>query len=238
MRDKIEKNTEIQRDYYERTASDYNTLHIKENDAHHFALLFLEATIELYGIQSILDIGAGTGRAALYLKKKKPNLKILSIEPVKALREIGHSSGIDKDELIPGDATQLNFSDNSFDLVCEFGALHHIHNPRKAVSEMLRVGKKAIFISDSNNFGQGSYLSRSIKQILNALKLWKVADFIKTHGKCYTITEGDGLSYSYSVFNDYKLIKNKCTKVHIMNTDNGGKNLYKTASHIALLGIK
>ena len=81
---------------------------------------------------------------------------------------------------------------------------------KKAVSEMLRVTKKGIFISDCNNFGQGSFISRSAKQVINKLGLWKVFDIIKTKGKGYTLSEGDGLAYSYSVFNDYNLIKKKC----------------------------
>lgn len=68
------------------------------------------------------------------------------------------------------------------------------------MSEMLRVAQKAIFISDANNFGQGRFLARTAKQALNALGLWKTVDFIKTKGKGYTISEGDGLAYSYSVF--------------------------------------
>ena len=61
---------------------------------------------------------------------------------------------------------------------------------------------------------------------------------IKTKGKGYTLSEGDGLAYSYSVFNNYNLIKKKCRKVHLLNKQNGGHNLYKTSSHIALFGIK
>ncbi len=84
------------------------------------------------------------------------------------------------EELIEGDATNLKFNDQQFDLVCAFGMLHHVRKPQQVISEMLRVSKKAIFISDGNNFGQGSILTRSIKQIINSLGLWRFADFIKT----------------------------------------------------------
>jgi len=76
--------------------------------------------------------------------------------------------------------------------------LHHIRKPALAVAEMLRVATKAIFLSDSNNFGHGSPLGRSIKQTIDLLGLWPLADWIKTKGKGYTISEGDGLAYSYS----------------------------------------
>jgi hypothetical protein len=133
---------------------------------------------------------------------------------------------------------RLGFGDGSFDLVCEFGALHHIPRPAVAVSEMIRVAEKAIFISDANNFGQGGRLFRLLKQVINSMGLWPLADRIKTRGKGYTLTKGDGLAYSYSVFNDYKQIAAKCRSVHMLNTANSGPNLYRAASHVALLGLK
>src|SRR5207245_752348 len=105
-----------------------------------------------------------------------------------------------------------------FDVVCEFAVLHHVKKPEVVIAEMLRVARKAIFISDSNNFGQGSFLRRSMKQALNALGLWKVANFFKTSGKNYIISDGDGLGYSYSVFNNYKQLQASCQRIHILNT--------------------
>jgi hypothetical protein len=77
----------------------------------------------------------------------------------------------------------------------------------------------------------------SLQAAVNALGLWKVADFVKTGGKGYRISEGDGLSYSYSVFSDYKQIKDRCKSVHILNIT-GAINPYRSASHVALLGLK
>lgn len=198
----------------------------------------MAGAIGYLGIRSVLDIGSGTGRAIQYLKKLHPELRVVGIEPVKELREIGYKKGLSEDELIDGDATNLGFNRGDFDLVCEFGVLHHIKDPSFAVAEMLRVSGKAIFISDSNNFGQGSIASRALKQAINRIGLWKFADLIKTRGKGYTITEGDGLAYSYSVFNNYEKIGNECRSVHLLNTKDGHIDPYKTASHVALLGIK
>lgn len=227
----------IQRAYYESTARKYDAVHVHEKDEHYFALRFLEAVIGHYGIASVLDVGAGTGRVAHYLKAKHPTLRIVSVEPVKELREVGHAKGLSEAELIEGDATKLQFADGAFDLVCEFGILHHVRHPETVIAEMMRVAKVGIFISDSNNFGQGSPLSRAIKQLLDALGLWRVADWVKTKGKGYEITEGDGLAYSYSVFNNYAQIARVC-RTHIFNTESAGINPYRTAPHIALLGIK
>ena len=106
------------------------------------------------------------------------------------------------------------------------------------VSEMLRVTKKIIFISDNNNFGQGGVFGRFLKQTLNALGLWKAYDFVRTKGRSYHISEGDGLFYSYSVFNNYDQIKNSCKKIHLLNTTNSSLNFYRSATHVALVGIK
>ena len=239
MKNKNIDEINIQRSYYEKTADHYEKMHVAdETSEHFFALSCLAGLTNYLKIESILDIGCGTGRGLKYLKKLCPKIKIIGIEPVKELREIAYSQRVPKEELIDGDATKLNFRNSEFDLVCEFGVLHHIKNNKLVVDEMLRVSKKAIFISDNNNLGEGSKVKRSIKQILYALRLWKLVDFIKTKGKGYTFSEGDGLAYSYSVFTNYRQIKSSCKSVHIINTKDADINLFKTASHIALLGIK
>ena len=241
------KNNEIdiQRNFYKKIGDQYSKGDPKnaffasfEHSDHLLPLSLLAGLTNYLEIKSILDLGAGNGKSIRYFKKVCPNIKVVGIEPVKEVREIAYSEGITREELIDGDATKLDFKNSEFDLVCEFGILHHIKNNKLVVDEMLRVSKKAVFISDGNNLGEGSVVKRSIKQILNALRLWKLLDFIKTKGKGYSISEADGLAYSYSVFNNYQQIKSSCKSVHIMNPKNAGVNLYRTADHIVLLGIK
>jgi SAM-dependent methyltransferase len=232
------KDAEIQRRYYAESAIHYNEMHDSPHDEHYLALCFMVATIDYFKITSIMDVGSGTGRALLYIKDKRPDVRIIGLEPVRELREIGYQNGLLREELIEGDGGNINFADGEFDLVSAFGVLHHIKYPEKIVLEMLRVAKKGIFISDSNNFGQGSVFVRTIKQILNAMGLWKVADFIKTGGKCYTFSEGDGLAYSYSIFNNYCLIKKYCNNIYMLNTRMSGVNLYRSADHVALFALK
>lgn len=229
---------EMQRRYYAESSQRYNEMHVDEKGEHEFALALLAATIDHLEVRSILDLGSGTGRALLYLKQKCPGLKVVGLEPVKELREVGYQNGLSSDELIEGSGLNLPFADGEFDMVCEFGVLHHVRTPGVMVDEMLRVAKKAIFISDSNNFGQGSLLGRSFKQLLNMFGLWQLAYLAKTKGKGYTFSEGDGLAYSYSVFNNYKQIEEKCSRVSLLNTIDGKINFYRTASHVVVLGIK
>jgi ubiquinone/menaquinone biosynthesis C-methylase UbiE len=230
----------IQRAYYARTAGTYDEMHDAYEDNHGYTLAehFMISVVEHLGIRSILDIGCGTGRVIQRIKEKMPNVKILGIEPSRELRDAAYEKGLSKAEVADGDAMNLAFGDGSVDLVCEFGVLHHIATPSKAVSEMLRVSRKAIFITDNNNFGEGSKYFRLLKQAINAAGLWRFVDWIKTGGKGYSITELDGLAYSYSVFNDYKQIARSCQSVHMLNTVNSGPNLYRTASRVAMLGIK
>jgi hypothetical protein len=74
--------------------------------------------------------------------------------------------------------------------------------------------------------------------MINAVGLWSAYNYVRTRGKKYQISEGDGLFYSYSVFNNYSLIKKYCKSVHLLNTTDASSNPYRTASHVAVLGIK
>jgi len=230
---------EIQNKYYAATAHKYDSMHYREKDEHQLALSFLVGVLDFFEINSVLDVGSGTGRVLRFLKDKKPAMKLMGVEPSKELREIGYQHGLSRDEIVDGVAEALPFQNEAFDLVCEFGVLHHVKQPQFAVAEMLRVAKKAIFISDANNFGQGSWFVRSLKQLINSLGLWGVVNFMKTGGKGFIVSEGDGQSYSYSAFNNYRQIKERCKIVYVVNTrESNGINLYRTASTVAFLGIK
>lgn len=228
----------IQREYYARTAQAYDSMHVDDEHEHHFALCLMMGALDFLQVKSVLDIGSGTGRAIRWIKQHRPDIVVRGIEPVEELRKVAYAHGVSETELVPGDALALGFANGEFDLVCEFGVLHHIKTPDMAVAEMLRVAKKAVFISDSNNFGQGGRASRYIKQTLHSCGLWPLANLIKTKGKGYTISEGDGLAYSYSVFNNYDQIRQQCESVHLINTVPAGIDPYRASSHVALLGIK
>jgi ubiquinone/menaquinone biosynthesis C-methylase UbiE len=228
----------IQREYYRRTAGEYDALHLEGEGEHEFALAILSSMISFLEIRSLIDIGAGTGRALLGLRQHHPGVTLVGIEPSPELRAIGRAKGLSDRQLIDGDGAALDFADNAFDVACAFGVLHHVARPGQVVAEMLRVAAKAVFISDSNSFGQGPAPLRLLKQALHAARLWPLANFIKTRGKGYVLTEGDGLAYSYSVFQDYPSIRRACRSVHIINTTPAGVDPYRSATHVALLGLK
>ena len=61
-------------------------------------------------------------------------------------------------------------------------------------------------ISDSNRFGQGSLLARLAKLAMYKTRTWRWYDLLRTRGKGYLVTDGDGVSYSYSVYDSFALL--------------------------------
>ena len=120
------EDVELQRIYYANTAQEYDQMHFNQSEGHGFALQFMISVLEQLCIQSILDVGSGTGRALIRIRDKMPSISILGIEPSPELRSIGHAKGLPETQLIDGDGMNLAFADASFDLVCEFGALPRI----------------------------------------------------------------------------------------------------------------
>ena len=79
---------------------------------------------------------------------------------------------------------------------------------------------------------------RKLKQILRACGLFRIAHYIRSGGKPYWTSDGDGLAYPFCIFDHYALVRAHCKSVHIINTQDADISLYHSASHVALLGIK
>jgi ubiquinone/menaquinone biosynthesis C-methylase UbiE len=196
-----------QRKYYTETASRYDAMHAHEAGDDDAGLEILFSALRALEVRTLLDVGSATGRVLPRLAEGLSNTLICGVEPVVALVRQGISSGVNKGLpllLASGDA--LPFSDKSFDAVCEFGILHHVPDPARVVQEMLRVARKAVVISDANRFGQGPLPLRIAKLLLFKLNLWDAFDFLRTRGKGYQVSEGDGVFYSYSVYDNYSQI--------------------------------
>ena len=226
----------VQRDYYERTAASYEVRHVGPADEHATALTAFIALAQLAGpVTSVLDVGAGTGRAVRMLKEAWPAATIMGVEPVAALRAEAHKGGLSGDEIREGDALSLAFADGSFDYVIATGVLHHIADPDRALREMARVAKKGVMISDSNNIGQGKAYARLLKYLIKTLGLWRALVFVQTGGRMYKFSEGDGVYYSYTAFDAVKTLQRKFPTIHYLNTQPcAGSNLYRGAGHVML----
>jgi ubiquinone/menaquinone biosynthesis C-methylase UbiE len=228
---------ESQKDYYERTAKSYDAMHLLEGE-HEFALAQLLGLMRYYKFGSLLDVGAGTGRVLRHAREHLPDVDITGIEPVDGLREIGYQSGLTLQELTGGNALNLEYADNSVDIVCAFGILHHVATPEVAIREMCRVARHGVFFSDLNNFGCGSPFQRLFSRTLRTLGLWRPFQYVKNGAKYEKYSEGDGIHYSYSLFDSMSTIREKFSQIHFCNTRGTSPDLFRSCSHVSVLAVK
>lgn len=167
-------------------------------------------------IHSLLDVGSANGRGLQHFADAFPGALVCGVEPVAALVQEGVAAGHHRVvSLFQASGDALPFSDASFDAVSEFSMLHHVANPDAVIKEMLRVARKAVVLVDCNRFGQGSLAARLFKLFLYKLHLWDAFDLVRTRGKRYQISEGDGLFYSYSVYDSYDLLMSWADRILI-----------------------
>jgi len=170
------------------------------------------------GIRTILDVGAGTGRAVEFFGDK--GFQAFGIEPVAALVRNGQERNTQlAGRIVQGDGGKLPFADGSFDAVCAFGVMHHVNHPSTLVSEMQRVAKSAIVISDGNRFGQGRLFTRVLKLLLWKAGVWPICKWVRNGGRSVMLSDGDGLAYSYSVYDSFDQAASVAEKVLLLSTD-------------------
>lgn len=226
-----------QQSYYERTAAEYDANHLREPE-HEFSLAQLLGIIRYHHFRSLLDVGAGTGRVLRHAKHHLNGVNLCGIEPVAGLRAVGHANGLSPEELKEGNALHLDFPDDSWDVVCAFGILHHIEHPEAAIREMCRVARHGVFFSDMNNYGCGSIAQRMLALSLRSIGLWKPFQFAKNGFKYEKFSSGDGIFYSYSLFDSLPTIREKFPQTHIANTRASCDHLLGGSSHISVFAAK
>jgi len=101
---------------------------------------------ELEGLK-LLDLCCGSGMASEYYASK--GARVTGIEF--SNDAVGRANQRKQKykfqaEFEQGDAQNLRFSDDSFDVVSVHDGLHHVKHPDKAVKEMARVSRKGIII--------------------------------------------------------------------------------------------
>jgi ubiquinone/menaquinone biosynthesis C-methylase UbiE len=240
---RLDSAEEIQRKYYTETASRYDTMHKHEGaDDLPVRNLFV-SFLRFLDIRSLLDVGSATGRGLQHFATEFPGALICGLEPVTALVREGAVTGNNHSvSLIQGSGDALPFADGSFDVVSEFSMLHHVPNPNAVIKEMSRVARKAVVLVDCNRFGQGSLPARVFKLFLYKIHLWNAFNFIRTRGKRYQISDGDGLFYSYSVYDSYDLLMTWADRVLALPTGathaRGWFHPLLTSSGVMLIAIR
>src|ERR1700682_5598595 len=152
---RVASESSVQRNYYAQTADHYDEMRAGEHEAYTASLSYIAAFLRQFSARTVLDVGCGTGRAIAHLSNTNPEVTFYGVEPVRELLDVAIAKGVTQPLLVHGSGLALPFRDGSFDVVIECGVLHHVREPEVVVSEMTRVARKAIFLCDSNIFGQG-----------------------------------------------------------------------------------
>jgi len=95
---------------------------------------------------SVLDLGTGTARIPIILSNLCPQCQITAIDLAPSMLKIAHKNVdlVHKKEQIKlelADSKNLNYQDNSFDLVISNSLVHHIPDPLELFREIDRVMK-------------------------------------------------------------------------------------------------
>ena len=114
--------------------------------------IVIKDLIEFYDLSEnakILDIGCGKGFFLYDFAKLRPICEVKGIDISKYAIE--NAKPEIKENLIVGNATQLPWPENYFDLVVSFNTLHNLFNfeLEKALKEMERVGKNKYLCVES-----------------------------------------------------------------------------------------
>jgi ubiquinone/menaquinone biosynthesis C-methylase UbiE len=143
----------------------------------------------------VLDVGTGTGAIAIVFAQALPGVQAVGLDLSDVAlnlagdnarkSEIPHRITFEK-----GDAQDMPFEENTFDLVVSSNTLHLIKNPVKMFDEVHRVLKPQgkFFISDfrrswlvilSNHF-RASYSPKEARDLLRQSNLqnWQVKDYL------------------------------------------------------------
>jgi ubiquinone/menaquinone biosynthesis C-methylase UbiE len=211
---------ELQHRFYTNTAAAYHADFVRPDDEHYRALTIISALIDGFGYRSVLDVGAGTGRGVKHLVDHHSQLDVVGVEPVQAMIDYAERSvGIPPGSIVVGRGQELPFPDASLDAVCELGILHHVADPNVIVEEMTRVARRAVLLSDENRFARGRPLARAAKYAIYRLGLWPVVCKLRTRGRGYVLSEGDGgVAYSYSVYDSLPALQSWADRIFLVPT--------------------
>ncbi len=142
----------------------------------------------------VLDVGTGTASLAIEFAKGIPGVQVVGLDLSDVALELARdkaqkSQASLRVSLEKGDAEDMPFEDDTFDLVISSDTLHLVKNPVRMFSEVQRVLKPQgrFFISDFRRSWLGiftehvraSYSPKEVKDLLSQSKLqnWKVKDY-------------------------------------------------------------
>ena len=99
-------------------------------------------TLATIKYNNILDIGCGTGELLALLLRDNPSIKCYGIDFSPNMLEMARTKLPNRVELKEGDAEELPYHDNQFDLVVMSFTFQYLINPQAILEEVYRVLKK------------------------------------------------------------------------------------------------
>jgi ubiquinone/menaquinone biosynthesis C-methylase UbiE len=209
--------------HYREAAKRYNSEHFGGEDyGHNIAVHEMLAIMRATNSKTLLDVCCGTGRG---VKAALENgFEAVGVDVSPDLLKCAHTqTGIPEERLRQADATQLPFADNSFDVACIFGALHHTAMPTQIVNEMIRVSRRAIVISDEGNHLHGGFKRILIKMGLFGLVYRLIFRRAPRQGRRQKTSEGDGPTFDFSIEEIIPLLKERFTHFKCLTNYKVGK---------------
>ncbi|MBL7184466.1 MAG: class I SAM-dependent methyltransferase [Anaerolineae bacterium] len=142
----------------------------------------------------VLDVGTGTASLAIGFAKGIPGVQVVGLDLSDVALELARDNAQESEVSLrvsfeKGDAEDMPFEDDTFDLVISSDTLHLVKNPTKMFNEIQRVLKPQgrFFISDFRRSWLGiltehvraSYSPKEVRDLLSQSKLqnWKVKDY-------------------------------------------------------------
>lgn len=146
-------------EYYNAIAEGYDALHAEEQERKYRKIL---ENMDVKRSDRMLDVGCGTG-----LSFPVFGCDCYGVDPSEELlKKCGGA-------VVLGRAESLPFRDSSFDIVISVTAIHNFGDPKKALSEMLRVGRDRFAITVLKKSKRAEEIAVAIT---NSMEMKKVED--------------------------------------------------------------
>ena len=122
--------------YYDETAEEVRPAPRRRTEPRTCASPGEELAIpKAFFVDSILDVGCGTGRSLRWFAERKPGLELIGVDSSNGLLKIAR-------ERLPlarfeiGQGETLPLADGSVDLAMASGIMHHVDDPNRVIQEL------------------------------------------------------------------------------------------------------
>lgn len=113
-------------------------------------------------VGKVLDVATGTADVALDIAEAYPEAHVVGLDPSVGMLQVGERKvqkrGLDRVELVEGDAQAMPFADDTFDASCVSFGIRNVPDRAKGLAEMARVtrhGGRVVVLELSEPQGAG-----------------------------------------------------------------------------------